>query len=70
MPGTPLKGMHNSSAGREATQGLSSWARKEERVGEGKKGKGKGKELEKEGEQVGLGRRGEQGPGTIFPAQC
>lgn len=37
-------------------------------VGEGEKGKGE--ELEKEEEQVGLGRSGEKGLGTIFPAQC
>lgn len=71
MPGTPLKGMHNSSAGRAATKGLSSWAKGGgERVGEGEKGEEKEEELGKEGEQVGLEGRVEKGPGIIFPTQC
>lgn len=62
----PLNGMHNSSAGREATEGLSSQGQgRGERRGEGERWE-EGEELVKEGEQVGLEGRGEKGPGITF----
>lgn len=64
----PLKGMHNSSAGREASEGFSSQARRRERRREN--GVGNGEELVKEGQLVGSEGRGEKGPGIICPAPC
>lgn len=64
----PLKGMHNSSAGREATEGFSSQARRRERRREN--GVGNGEELAKEGQLAGLEGRGEKGRGIIFPIPC